>query len=348
MKQTMSVLSAQAAIAGCLLMVLGCAGGRVGDAIRQPEDVAIRPADDARLPTTVNQDPSVKHVGHSSPIQEPVAERTSGPLRSRSKKKMSRRSLDELLLFHPSKYPEGDWEPKGLVFADVWFTAEDKTRLHGWYCPHEQPRAVVLYAHGNAGNLSHRRPVVERLQKQLHVSVLIFDYRGYGRSDGKPTVEGVLSDARAARSAVAGRAKIEEADVVLMGRSLGGAILVQLASELAPRALIVESSFSSLRDVAATHYPLLAWIAPRAKLDSVSKVKAYTGPLLQSHGDADRIIPFSLGRKLFEAANEPKQFVRIPAGTHNDAPPTEYYRELDEFLERLPKAGGNRTLSGSR
>jgi hypothetical protein len=265
----------------------------------------------------------------------PRAEKTKDAPPS-SPKRTAGPSLDERMLFYPSKYPEGDWKPKGLTFEDVRFDAEDGTHLHGWYCPCDRPRAVVLFAHGNAGNLSHRAPLMQYLQKDLRVSVLIFDYRGYGRSEGVPTVEGILKDGRAARSLLARRAGIKESQVVLMGRSLGGAVVVQLAAESPPRGLILESTFSSFKDVAAHHYRLLAWLVSAKKLDSAAKIATYKGPLLQSHGDADRIIPYASGRKLFEAANEPKRFVTIPGGDHNDRQSAEYFTQLNRFLDTLP------------
>lgn len=247
-------------------------------------------------------------------------------------------SLDEMLLFHPSRYPQGDWSPRGLKYEDVWFNAADGTRLHGWYCPAAKPRAVVLFAHGNAGNLSHRAALLRTLCNDLRLTVLIFDYRGYGRSEGTASVEGVLQDARAAHAALVRRASVPETRVVLMGRSLGGAVVVQLAAETPPRGLILQSTFSSLKDVAAHHYPALAWLVPADKLNSVKRIAGYKGPLLQSHGDADRTILFALGRKLFEAAREPKRFVTIPGGDHNDPQTPEYYRQLNDFLDALPGA----------
>jgi fermentation-respiration switch protein FrsA (DUF1100 family) len=266
----------------------------------------------------------------------PSAEKTKDEPPS-SPKRTAGPSLDERLLFYPSKYPEGDWKPKGLNFEDVWFDADDGARLHGWYCPCDRPRAVVLFAHGNAGNLSHRAPLMQYLQKDLRVSALIFDYRGYGRSEGVPTVKGVLKDGRAARTLLARRAGIKESQIVLMGRSLGGAIVVQLAAESPPRGLILESTFSSFKDVAAHHYPLLAWLVPANKLNSAVKIATYKGPLLQSHGDADRTIPYALGRKLFKAANEPKSFITIPGGDHNDRQSAEYYTQLNRFIDALPE-----------
>ncbi len=256
---------------------------------------------------------------------------------SSSSGKSPGRSIDEQVLFFPSKFPAGDWPPKGLDFEDVWFSADDGTRLHGWFCPCDAPRAAVLYCHGNGGNVAYCSRDLALLQRRLRVSVLAFDYRGYGRSQGTPTVEGILRDARAARQILAKRVGLGAADLVLMGRSLGGAVAVRLASEAAPRGLVLESTFSSLRDVASEHYPGVAWLVPSEKLNSVSAISRYRGPLLQSHGDADRTISFASGRKLFLAAKGAKKFVTIPGGDHNDPQTDEYYGELDRFIEGLPQ-----------
>lgn len=242
------------------------------------------------------------------------------------------RTLDEWLLFYPAPYPAGTWDPPGLGQEDIWFQADDGTRLHGWLFASEKPRATVLYLHGNAGNLSHRAHLLARLRDQLNISIFIPDYRGYGRSMGTPTVSGALSDARAARRVLAQKQGVKEAEVVLMGRSLGGAIAVQLAAELNPPGLVLESTFSSLRAVAAEHYAFLSWVVAEEKLNSEAAIARYHGPLLQSHGNADRIIPLPLGEALFAAASEPKQFVLIPGGDHNTPQPTHYYQLLDKFL----------------
>ncbi|MFT5326651.1 MAG: fermentation-respiration switch protein FrsA (DUF1100 family) [Planctomycetaceae bacterium] len=247
------------------------------------------------------------------------------------------RSLDELLLFQPTKYPKGDWEPAGLDFADAWITAEDGTQIHGWYCPAEKPKAVVLYCHGNGGNLAGRAPTLKFLQETMGVSVLIFDYRGYGRSEGKATVAGAMADANAARAELAKLAKVNESDIVLFGRSLGGAIAIQLAADAPPRGLIVESSFSSLREVAAEHFPKLAWLVAKNKLNSAQAIAEVRCPLLQCHGDADRVISYESGRRLFAAAKHPKRFITLAGVGHNDRPTREYYDAMAAFLDFLPK-----------
>lgn len=247
-------------------------------------------------------------------------------------------SIDELLLFFPSKFPKGDWKPKDLQFEDVFFTAEHKTKLHGWYCPANDPRAVVLIAHGNAGHVASRAPWLRYLQTKAKVSVFMFDYRGYGRSEGIPSVEGAIQDANAARAKLSELASIKDSEMLLMGESLGGAIVVQLAADSPPRGLILQSTFSSLRDVADVHYPKLSWLVPRNKLDSATRIVRYHGPLLQSHGNVDRTIPFSSGEKLFRSANEPKQFVTIEYADHNNWLTDAYLQQLDGFIARVAQA----------
>lgn len=163
---------------------------------------------------------------------------------------MPLQSIDELLLFFPSKHPAGNWNPSGLKFEDVWFKADDSTQLHGWYCPCEKPRATILIAHGNAGHVASRAAWLKYLQTTLRVSTFMFDYRGYGRSEGTPSVEGVIKDAKAARKKLSELTGVKSSEMLLMGESLGGAIVVQLASDSAPRGLILQSTFSPLRDVA--------------------------------------------------------------------------------------------------
>jgi hypothetical protein len=246
------------------------------------------------------------------------------------------RSLDELLLFFPAKHPAGNWIPTGLTFQDVAFESRDKTKLHGWYCPCEKPRAVVLMAHGNAGNVATRAAWLSYLQTKLRVSTFMFDYRGYGKSEGVPTTEGVLDDARAAMTKLGELTQSKDFDIVVMGESLGGAVAVQLAAERAPRALILQSTFSSLRDVADIHYPKLSWLVPTDKLNSAREIVKYKGPVLLSHGSADGTIPFPLGFKLFKAANQPKSLVMIPGADHNDWLRADYLGQLSAFIEKLP------------
>ena len=255
-----------------------------------------------------------------------------------SPKPASLANLERSLVFQPARYPEGNWQPAEFAFEDAWFQAADGTRLHGWYCPHPAPRAVVLFAHGNAGNITHRADVLRRLNHEHGLAVMTFDYRGYGRSEGAPNEEGILQDARAARTWLARRTDRAEQDIVLMGRSLGGGVAVDLAAKDGARGLILESTFTSLPAVAGDH---VSWLPAgplmENRLDSLKKLSRYRGPLLISHGDADRVIPPRHGKRLYEAANDPKRFVTIPGADHNDPQTGDYYRALDEFIGSLDK-----------
>ena len=244
--------------------------------------------------------------------------------------------LEEALVFQPQPYPHGHWaKPPGV--EDVWFQSPDGVALHGWFAAARQPRAVVLYMHGNGGNLTDCREVLQVFRDGLNASVLVFDYRGYGRSDGTPSEAGVLADARAARHWLAVHTGVAEGDIVLVGHSLGGGVAVDLAAHDGARGLVLENTFTSLPGVAWSHFPLLPFgLIMHCRLDSLDKIASYHGPLLVKHGDADEIVPFALGKKLFEAANEPKRFVSIPGGRHNDPPSREYLTALDQFLGSLP------------
>lgn len=244
--------------------------------------------------------------------------------------------FEEYLIFIPSRYPDGDWAPPTLKFEDAWFNAADGTKLHGWYVPHEKPRAVVLFTHGNAGNITDRQFIIKQLLNRYAVSVMIFDYRGYGRSDGKPSEKGLEQDARAARTWLAKRAGVAENEIVIMGESIGGGVAVDLAANGGARGLILENTFSTLPEVAASRFSWVPvnWLM-RSRFDSVKKIKNYQGPLLQCHGTRDSIVPFALGQKLFAAANDPKEFVEIRNGDHNDPPTVAWYNALGRFFDQL-------------
>ncbi|HOM18440.1 MAG TPA: alpha/beta hydrolase, partial [Thermoguttaceae bacterium] len=240
---------------------------------------------------------------------------------------------EESFIFFPSRFPEGDWRPS-LPVEDAWFEAADGVRLHGWFLAHPQPRRVVLYCHGNAGNITHRADILEDIHRFLDASVLVWDYRGYGRSEGRPTERGVLLDAEAARNWLAKRTGWATDRLVLWGHSLGGAVAVHLAAAGGAEALVLESTFTCLPDVAAHHYPWLpVRLLMRNRLDALGLISQYHGPLFQSHGQADTIVPIRLGQKLFASANPPKQFLALPGADHNDPLGPDYYHRVREFLE---------------
>lgn len=242
---------------------------------------------------------------------------------------------EESLIFLPDRRPLAGWELPGVERAR--FAADDGTKLHGWFFQHPQPRAMVLFACGNAGNISYRGERLADFCRRQRVALLAFDYRGYGQSEGRPNERGVLMDARAARRWLAERAAVAEKDVVLMGESLGGGVMVDLAARDGARGLILERTFTSLPDVAAVHFPFIpVKMLMRNRLDSLSKIANYHGPLLICHGATDEIIPYELGRRLFAAANEPKQFVDLRRVGHNDPLPPAWDAAVSAFLDRLP------------
>ena len=242
---------------------------------------------------------------------------------------------EDLLVYQPLGPHSEDWQPPELEYEDVYFTTPDGVRLHGWYCPVADPRAVILFAHGNAGNIAYRYPDCVQLTQELGVSVFAFDYRGYGRSEGIPNEKGLLVDARAARHWLAKRENLDEQEIVLFGRSLGGGVMVDLAAKDGARALILESTFTSLPDVANDLLPLSPGVLMFNRFNSLKKIPDYHGPLLIAHGTKDRLIPFAQGKQLWAAANEPKQFVPIAEADHSWSPPIEYLEILDEFFGSL-------------
>jgi len=251
-------------------------------------------------------------------------------------------TVENSLVFQPDRAPDGLWrDGRKSPMKDAEILTDDGVKLHGWYLEAAEPRAVVLYLHGNGGNVTNCAAAMKGFH-QAGATVLAFDYRGYGLSEGTPSETGVLADARAARRWLAKQAGVQEKDIVLAGFSLGGGIAVDLAAKEGARGLILENTFTSLPDVAESHYPLLPvhWVMS-TRLDSEAKIARYHGPLLQTHGDADDVVPFDLGKRLFQAANEPKTFVAIRGGDHNNlwagSPTTASYREaLKQFLETLP------------
>ena len=283
---------------------------------------------------------SVSPVG-SSPLATPNEEPAAADVRPAEAAPADRPGrvpmIDEMILFQPTK--KGDWAPKTLQYTDVDFESGDGTKLHAWYCKADTPRAVVLYCHGNGGNISWMADFFEFLRTKHQLSILALDYRGYGKSQGVPTVEGVVADGLAGRAKLAELASVSSSEIVLWGRSMGGAVAVQLASKEQPRGLILECTFDSFKTVAQHHAPRWAFLVPKDRLNSAETIKLVTCPLFQVHGTADRVVPFSSGQALFAAANEPKFFVKQPNADHNDPSPLSLYMQIDRFLDqKCPKS----------
>ncbi|HEX9226784.1 MAG TPA: alpha/beta hydrolase [Arthrobacter sp.] len=205
----------------------------------------------------------------------------------------------------------------GLPFEEVSLETSDGERLHGWYVPAPDARGVVLFCHGNAGNISHRIDYLLMFHR-MGYSVLIFDYRGYGLSSGRPTEQGTYLDAEAAWRHLTETRAVPPGRIVVAGESLGGAVAAWLAARRTPGALVLASTFTSVPDMGAAVYPwlpvrLLARLSYDAR-DSVARVQA---PVFVAHSPDDEIVPFAQGRALYDAARGPKQFLEL-AGGHND------------------------------
>jgi hypothetical protein len=226
--------------------------------------------------------------------------------------------LESRFLYHPERGHDAVPDALGLAYEDVAVRTRDGLTLHGWFLPHRAPRATLLFFHGNAGNISHRLPKA-RILHALGLNVFLLDYRGYGRSEGRPNERGTYRDAQAAWEALQGRPGVDASRVVCFGESLGGAVAIDLATRARCRALVVESSFTSVPELAADlfHIPFLKWLVA-TRYDSRRKLPSVRAPVLFIHGTEDDLVPFSHAERLFAAANEPKDLFPVPRAGHND------------------------------
>ncbi len=251
-------------------------------------------------------------------------------------------SLIESHIFYPDRQMAASPSDFGLAFEDVFVRTKDGVRIHGWLIPARGREGLILFAHGNAGNISHRLDNVLRLNR-IGLWVFIFDYRGYGRSEGRIGEKGMYLDSEAAFDFAWDRAREEGLKPIIFGRSLGGVAAVRLAADYPPAAaakgLILESTFTNLAHMAALHFPLpFAGKAVRGRMDSLARIGRIKTPLLFLHGDRDELVPPELGRRLFEAAPEPKEFVTLKGAGHNDTflvAGESYFDKLASFVRSL-------------
>jgi hypothetical protein len=245
--------------------------------------------------------------------------------------------IERALVYPTPSRLRGDWRPRWLRPQNVWFRAADDTKLHGWYLPNPDAHRLIVYCHGNGEHVADLANLSFRLQSRLQATVFLFDYRGYGRSRGKPFEDGCISDGMAAQRWLADREGVLPEDVILVGRSIGGGVAVAMAAEQGARALILENTFTRLTDAARALVPWfpLPWFM-RNRYNSIDRIQKYQGPLFQSHGTADQIVPIRLGRALHEAApSENKQFYEVSGGRHSTSQPPGYYVALDQFITRV-------------
>jgi hypothetical protein len=228
-------------------------------------------------------------------------------------------AMEQRLLYFPDRQLVSTPAIFDLTFEEVVFTASDNIELHGWFTPGDEGKPVVLFFHGNAGNISHRIDNIRLLHK-LGLSVFIFDYRGFGKSAGRPSEVGLTKDAVAALDWLQ-KSGWQREEIIYFGRSIGAGVAVNLADNHPPAKLILETPFTSVRAMGRQHYPLLSltlgWIL-RDQFDSLEKIDRIKTPLLIFQGDRDSIVPEKMARKLFDAANEPKTFHLIAGADHNN------------------------------
>jgi len=247
----------------------------------------------------------------------------------------------ESMIFYPVRGVAVTPEQLGIEGEELFFEAEDGIRIHAFYLPVPGARRALLFLHGNAGNASHRLPNAAELAK-LDCSVLVIDYRGYGLSEGRATESGTFADARAGLRHLIERLGFPEDRVVVFGRSLGGAVAVDLAQDRRLAGVILESTFPSIAEVVSSG-PGGAWLGALAgrRFDSASKIGRIRAPILFFHGDRDDVIGHELGRQLFDSAPQPKAFETIHGAGHNDLTRVggrRYFDRIRAFLEEVAPA----------
>ncbi|MEU7767876.1 alpha/beta hydrolase [Nocardia sp. NPDC049190] len=205
----------------------------------------------------------------------------------------------------------------GMDYTELSPRTTDGETLHAWWIPARGSIGHILFAHGNAGNIGDRLPIFALLT-EAGFDVLAFDYRGYGRSTGRPTEHGTYLDARAARQALLARPEVDPSRVLYLGKSLGGGVALELAQEHPPAGLMLMSTFTGIRDAARSVYPFLpAPLVPNA-YPSERRIRALRAPVLIMHGDQDELLPLRHAERLYAAAPEPKRLVVFPGAGHND------------------------------
>ncbi|HEX2830551.1 MAG TPA: alpha/beta hydrolase [Burkholderiales bacterium] len=247
--------------------------------------------------------------------------------------------VQDRLIYYPEMGREIATTPaaRGVAYDDFTITTEDGERLSVWWVPATSPRGAVLLLHGNAGNISQRTDYA-LMFRELGYSTLLVDYRGYGRSTGKPSEEGTYRDADAAWRWLTRTRHIPENQIVVFGESLGGGVASWIAARHRPRALVLASTFTSATDLGAEVYGFLpVRLISRFRYATLERLRDVTSPILIMHSPDDDIIPYAHGRKLFEAANEPKAFVDL-AGGHNSGfvfTRPEWVKALGDFLRKF-------------
>lgn len=244
--------------------------------------------------------------------------------------------FENRLIYFPSK--DGFYDrDHGFAVQRVTVVSQDGVRLDGVFCPVERSRGTILWFHGNGGNLSYGFDVAGDFRK-LGVSVFLFDYRGYGRSEGKPDSQGVMLDAEAAYRYITSNLDVPPSRLVILGESLGGAPAIRIASRHECAGLITQSTFTSIRDMAGVVYPYFPWFrfVVRTNFPNLDDIARVPAPKLMIHSRTDEVVPFWMGEKLFAAAKEPKSRWIIDRALHNETfGLPDYWDHIRAFLDRV-------------
>lgn len=244
------------------------------------------------------------------------------------------RWLATKFIFFPTKmiafYPT-EWQ---LKFEEVFFKNADGQVLHGWYFPGGAPNRTLIYYHGNAGNIGDRLPKIRKLYG-IGMNIFLFDYRGYGGSEGRPSIDGLVADSLTAYRYVLSREDVDPNHIILYGESLGGAMALEVAVQERYKAIILEGTFTSVKEMAKSAYPFLpAMLAPDI-YRNINLIRELHEPLLLLHGTEDRTVPYFMSEKLYQAAPQPKRFVSFEGCDHSnlhELKSQQYVQAIQEFL----------------
>ena len=255
--------------------------------------------------------------------------------------------IEKKLIFHPDRSNDHTTpDAYDIEYDDVTFRTEDGLNLNGWFIPGKKSSPdddlhTLLWFHGNSGNINRRLDNIRMLHDRVPVNVFIFDYRQYGMSEGKISEKGTYIDSRAALAYLRSRSDVNNEKIIFFGRSLGSAISVELAVKEKCCALILETPFTSIKEMGKKLYPYLPFtFFLRTKYDTLSKIGDIKVPTLIMHGDKDELVPIEHGKILYEKANDPKEFYTIPGAMHNDTHivgAEEYFDVIRDFVNKLTK-----------
>ena len=247
--------------------------------------------------------------------------------------------FEGVFVFQPSPWEERNWASlSGLPLEEVWLPVDEFVTVFGWFVDAGPTKPVLLWCHGNAGNISHRLDNIRELYRR-GLSVFIFDYRGYGRSTGSPSEPGMYQDALAWYDYVLNQRGIASSRIVVFGRSLGACVAGEVASLRPSAGVILEGAFPSIQAMSDHHYLGLParWLM-NVEFNLVEKIAKLQRPLLVIHGEKDSIVPVALGRQVFDAAHEPKQWYVVPGADHNDVPfvgGNPYFHTITSFVQTV-------------